>query len=233
MSSEGIRVTHVGSLVRPDDFAALLRRRMAGQSDDREYLPALRNAVHKVVADQVAAGVDIVSDGEYGKGIGWEQYVLERLAGFGPALQLATEGGVSFGDFARFKDFYAELWPKEGYLEGVYPCVGAIKYTGHAALQRDIDNLKSAMKPPERRPVFCPSPRRQARSRCRRTTTTRATRSTCSRALRRCARSIARSRRPASMCRSTTRTCRSCTTAWCRPRSPPISASGRACASTR
>ena len=146
MSSEGIRVTHVGSLVRPDDFAALLRRRMAGQSDDGEYLPALRNAVHKVVADQVAAGVDVVSDGEYGKGIGWEQYVLERLAGFGPPLQLATEGGVSFGDFARFKDFYTELWPKEGYLEGVYPCVGAIEYTGHAALQRDIDNLKSAMK---------------------------------------------------------------------------------------
>ena len=59
-----------------------------------------------VVADQVAAGVDIVSDGEFGKGIGWEQYVLERLAGFGPRLQLATEGGVAFGDFARFKDFY-------------------------------------------------------------------------------------------------------------------------------
>ena len=146
MPADAIRVTHVGSLVRPDDFAALLRKRMANQSSDDEYLPALRSAVHKVVADQVAAGVDIVSDGEYGKGIGWEQYVLERLAGFGPPLQRATEGGVTFGDFARFKDFYAELWPKENYLEGVYPCVGAIRYTGHAALQRDIDNLKSAMK---------------------------------------------------------------------------------------
>jgi 5-methyltetrahydropteroyltriglutamate--homocysteine methyltransferase len=144
--SKAIRVTHVGSLVRPDDFAALLRRRMAGQSGDQEYLPALRSAVHKVVAEQVAAGVDIVSDGEYGKGIGWEQYVLERLAGFGPPLQLATEGGVSFGDFARFADFYGELWPKEGYLEAVYPCIGRIAYTGHAALARDIGNLKDAMK---------------------------------------------------------------------------------------
>ena len=36
MSSEEIRVTHVGSLVRPDDFAALLRRRMAGQCEDHE-----------------------------------------------------------------------------------------------------------------------------------------------------------------------------------------------------
>jgi 5-methyltetrahydropteroyltriglutamate--homocysteine methyltransferase len=143
---ETIRVTHVGSLVRPDEFAALLRRRMNGQCGDDEYLPALRSAVHEVVKDQVAAGVDIVSDGEYGKGIGWEQYVIERLAGFGPALTRATEGGVAFGDFARFKDFYAELWSKENYLEGVYPCVGPIAYTGHTALQRDIANLKEAMK---------------------------------------------------------------------------------------
>jgi len=141
-----ILTTHVGSLVRPDDFAALLRRRMAGKVDDREYLPALASSVTSVVESQVKAGVDIVSDGEYGKGIGWEQYVIERLDGFGPQVRRATEGGVAFGDFARFSDFYAEQWPKEGYLEGIYPCVGPIKYTGHAALKRDIDNLKSAMR---------------------------------------------------------------------------------------
>jgi 5-methyltetrahydropteroyltriglutamate--homocysteine methyltransferase len=151
-----IQTTHVGSLVRPDDFAALLRRRMDGSVSDAEYLPALQRAVGTVVADQVASGVDVVSDGEYGKGIGWEQYVLERLDGFGPRLQLATEGGVTFGDFARFKDFYAELWPKEGYLEGVFPCVGPIAYTGHAALQRDIDNLKAAMKAAGAKQGFLP-----------------------------------------------------------------------------
>jgi methionine synthase II (cobalamin-independent) len=35
---------------------------------DDEYLPALASSVGRVVADQVAAGVDIVSDGELGKG---------------------------------------------------------------------------------------------------------------------------------------------------------------------
>ncbi|HVS24373.1 MAG TPA: epoxyalkane--coenzyme M transferase, partial [Gammaproteobacteria bacterium] len=138
MTQPRILTTHVGSLVRPDDFAALLRRRIAGTADDREYLPALASSVTGVVEAQVQAGVDIVSDGEYGKGIGWEQYVLERLDGFGPPVQRATEGGVAFGDFARFSEFYAELWPKENYLEGIYPCVGPIKYTGHAALKRDI-----------------------------------------------------------------------------------------------
>jgi len=156
MSQHRILTTHVGSLVRPDDFAALLRRRIDGEVEDREYLPALASSVDGVVASQVAAGVDIVSDGEYGKGIGWEQYVIERLAGFGPPVQRATEGGVAFGDFARFADFYAELWPKEGYLEGIYPCVGPIKYTGHAALKRDIDNLKSAMKHSEAKLGFLP-----------------------------------------------------------------------------
>ena len=143
--TQRILTTHVGSLVRPDDFAALLRRRMNDAAGDDEYLPLLQSSVGEVVANQVAAGVDIVSDGEFGKGIGWEQYVLERLSGFGPRVTLATEGGVSFGDFARFKEFYAELWPKEGYLEGIFPCVGPIAYTGHAALQRDIANLKSAV----------------------------------------------------------------------------------------
>ena len=147
MTERRILTTHVGSLVRPDDFAALLRRRMSGGVDDSEYLPALASSVEQVVADQVEAGVDVVSDGEYGKGIGWEQYVLERLDGFGPRVQLATDtGGVGFGDFARFAEFYGELWPKENYLEGIYPCVGPIKYTGHTALARDIANLQAAMK---------------------------------------------------------------------------------------
>ena len=31
---------------------------------------------------QKDAGVDIPSDGEFGKGISWSQYVIERLSGF-------------------------------------------------------------------------------------------------------------------------------------------------------
>ena len=82
--------------------------------------------------------------------------VIERLSGFGPLDQLATEGGVMFGDFAQFQDFYAELWPSEGYLEGVYPCIGPIEYVGHDALNRDIENLKVAMKASGARRGFLP-----------------------------------------------------------------------------
>src|SRR5262249_29499073 len=42
-------------------------------------------------------------------------------------------------------DFYADFFSREGYLERPFRCTGPIRYTGQAALQRDIDNLKSAM----------------------------------------------------------------------------------------
>jgi 5-methyltetrahydropteroyltriglutamate--homocysteine methyltransferase len=148
MSENRILTTHVGSLVRPKSFQDLLRRRLDGKAPDSEYLPALKAAVAGVVKQQVEAGVDIVSDGEYGKGIGWEQYVIERLAGFAPAKPLMSEeveGSVDFSDMRRFPEFYAEYWAHQDLSEAVFDCIGPIKYTGHDALKRDIDNLKSAM----------------------------------------------------------------------------------------
>ena len=35
-----------------------------------------------MVRQQAEVGVDVVSDGEFGKGISWSQYVIERVAGF-------------------------------------------------------------------------------------------------------------------------------------------------------
>ena len=148
MGESRILTSHVGSLVRPLDFTALLREKASGR-EVAEFDAALRNAVETVVRRQVQCGVDIVSDGEFGKGIGWEQYVIERLSGFSEPP--ATPSGApppaapAWGDFVRFADFYGEMFPKEQYQERPFPCTGPISYTGHVALQRDIANLKSAM----------------------------------------------------------------------------------------
>ena len=102
----------------------------------------------QIVHQQAQAGIDIVSDGEFGNGIGWEQYAIERLSGFGPRQPLATESGglsVAFRDMERFAEFYQEYWPQQELTEAVYPCVGPIRYTGHVALKRDIDDLKTAI----------------------------------------------------------------------------------------
>ena len=81
-SADRILVTHVGSLVRPP----AIREVMAAREQDLPYDEAafrktLRQEVANVVREQAQAGVDIVSDGEYGKA-GWIRYVAERLGGF-------------------------------------------------------------------------------------------------------------------------------------------------------
>src|SRR5690242_12546538 len=78
-STDRILVTHVGSLVRPMSIRNTLIARDYGQPyDEAAYQQTLRDAVATVVREQAEAGVDIVSDGEYGKA-GWIRYVAERL----------------------------------------------------------------------------------------------------------------------------------------------------------
>ena len=81
--AQRILTTHVGSLIRPDDLLVFLRK----QQDGEPYAAAafedcLKRSVADVVRKQAEVGIDIVSDGEYGKSISWSRYILERLAGF-------------------------------------------------------------------------------------------------------------------------------------------------------
>ena len=63
-----ILATHAGSLVRPDDLIPFLRAIDAHEPyDEAAHAQTLRDAVRDVVARQREVGIDIVSDGEYGK----------------------------------------------------------------------------------------------------------------------------------------------------------------------
>jgi 5-methyltetrahydropteroyltriglutamate--homocysteine methyltransferase len=148
-SSDRILTTHVGSLIRPPALQDFLRQKQAGKPYDRAaYEKCLTQSVAEVVRKQAETGIDIVSDGEFGKSISWSQYVLERLSGF--ERRPITPGGKNpftrGVDRERFGEFYAELDAREGVAttsEAV--CVAPIAYTGQAELQRDIDNFKSAL----------------------------------------------------------------------------------------
>ena len=148
-STARILTTHVGSLIRPDALQDFLRAKQAGKPvDEAAYQRCLSDSVADVVKRQAEARIDVVSDGEFGKSISWSQYVLERLSGF--ERRPMKPGGNPFArgaDRTRFAEFYAELDAKETpatISESI--CVGPIKYTGQAALQRDIDNFKAALK---------------------------------------------------------------------------------------
>ena len=81
-STDRILVTHVGSLVRPMSIRNILSARDHGEPyDEAAYEKTLREEVAGVVRKQARRGIDIVSDGEYGKA-GWIRYVSERLGGF-------------------------------------------------------------------------------------------------------------------------------------------------------
>jgi 5-methyltetrahydropteroyltriglutamate--homocysteine methyltransferase len=159
-----ILTTHVGSLIRPPELLPFIRAKQDGLPFDNSlYQKTLTESVAAVVKRQVEAGIDIPSDGEFGKGISWSQYVLDRMSGFTRRPAKPGEHGFARGaDRARFADFYKELDAADGppaavgASAGVAACTGPVKYTGQAELQRDIDNFKAALAKAGARQGFLP-----------------------------------------------------------------------------
>src|SRR6266511_931806 len=71
-STDRILTTNVGSLIRPPKLQEFLRARQKGNGfDQKAYDQCLTDAVADVVRQQAQTGVDVVSDGEFGKSISW------------------------------------------------------------------------------------------------------------------------------------------------------------------
>ncbi|HEY4857910.1 MAG TPA: cobalamin-independent methionine synthase II family protein [Xanthobacteraceae bacterium] len=158
-STNRILTTHVGSLIRPPALQQFLRAKQAGEPfDQKAYEGCLLQSVADIVGRQAQAGIDVISDGEFGKAFSWSQYVLERLSGFErrplePGANPFTRGA----DRERFPEFYAELDAREGLsTQTDSVCVGPIAYTGQAALQRDIENFQAALKNVQVEEAFLP-----------------------------------------------------------------------------
>ena len=88
-----IRSTHVGSLIRPASLLAFEAAIERGESyDEAAYAETLKSEVADVVKRQADAGIDIVSDGEFGKA-NWIAYLYNRISGVGPR-ELGPDGLV-------------------------------------------------------------------------------------------------------------------------------------------
>ncbi len=75
-STDRILTTHVGSLIRPDSIRKFLRAKQKGEGyDPVAHAQCLKETVAEVVRQQAEVGIDVISDGEFGKGISWSQYV--------------------------------------------------------------------------------------------------------------------------------------------------------------
>ena len=98
-------------------------------------------------AGRPKSGIDVISDGEFGKAISWAQYALFRLGGFERRPFRAGHNPFTRGvDRTRFPEFYAELDARDK-VETVMDSVAVkpITYTGQEELTRDIDNFRSAL----------------------------------------------------------------------------------------
>ena len=154
-STTRILTTHVGSLIRPQEIKDHLLAKISGDYDKDGHGAALIRTVAGIVAKQSDAGIDVVSDGEFGKGISWSQYMIERLSGFErrELSEGAADPYASGEDRQRFAEFYKEMDEADrrasrsdgGVVKAETVCTGPITYTGQADLQRDIDNMKAAM----------------------------------------------------------------------------------------
>jgi 5-methyltetrahydropteroyltriglutamate--homocysteine methyltransferase len=155
MGGNRISTTHVGSLIRPPELLALIEERQDGRTvDQAKFEATLRASVAEVVRQQAQSGIDIVSDGEFGKTGSWSRYILERLGGFefrpGATASISAIRGKDYRDF---EEFYLEYDGEHGTAglgksiapAGGWAITGPIRYTGQAQIARDIANLKSAL----------------------------------------------------------------------------------------
>jgi len=155
-----ILTSHVGSLARPAALLDLMAERQRGEPIDRaDYDAAVAAAVARSVREQAGCGLDIVGDGEMSKA-GFFLYVRERLTGFEPRPDLQTPFfEAERAAFPEYYEAYFQRAMKAGLVAPAGPivCVGPVRYTGHAALQTDLANLKAALREVEVAGAFVPA----------------------------------------------------------------------------
>ena len=148
-STDRILTTFAGSLIRPPEVLAL-----TPEVDEASRAATLRSAVAEVVRKQVEAGVDVVSDGEFGKS-SWFSYVMERLDGYDVRPVERPAIGFLGRDEKRYPDFFrSEAISRLGGQQHV--CVGPIRYIGKSVMQRDVDNLLNALQGVQVEGAFLP-----------------------------------------------------------------------------
>ncbi len=137
-SSERILTTHTGSLPRPDVLMPLLRAKEESEKYDPAALAAqVKSAVAKAVRMQVAAGIDVVNDGEMSKP-SYATYVKDRLAGFDGQ----KSSGLRAADLAEFPSFTKRGGRETGVTVIKRPsCAGPITYRDLDAVRSDAENL--------------------------------------------------------------------------------------------
>jgi 5-methyltetrahydropteroyltriglutamate--homocysteine methyltransferase len=141
-----IPTTHVGSLIRPPELLRYIAAIEQGIAVDGTGFDAqLRRSVAEVVEHQRKIGIDIVSDGEFGKLRTWSAYVLARLGNI-EEQDIDEPRGLG-RDQSLFPEFYAEYFPTQRLpRRGIPIATGPIFYRGQDAIAHDIEVFTGALR---------------------------------------------------------------------------------------
>ncbi|MBV9894150.1 MAG: cobalamin-independent methionine synthase II family protein [Chloroflexi bacterium] len=143
-STQRLLTTHIGSLPRPEDLRELLLARDQGQPyDQNAFSQRVKSAVADVVDRQVAAGLDVVADGEMGKN-SFVNYVRDRLSGFEAVNPEPYPGPPEA--FPGYAQTQLAQMPFNSAARGTPPLnVGPIAWKRRDEVDADIANLKAAL----------------------------------------------------------------------------------------
>lgn len=135
-----IQTTHVGSLPRSKPVVDQIFAREKGEPIEEATFDAIMAAaIDACVARQVAAGVDIVSDGEMSK-ISYATYIKDRYTGFDGDSPRRTPADLE--DFTGFRERLRSSGGTPTYRRPC--CVGPIAVKTLEPLHKDIAHLKAA-----------------------------------------------------------------------------------------
>jgi len=136
-SSDHFATTHTGSLPRPEPLMQAMFAREEGVALDPVALDAaIEEAVQEMVDRQIAAGLDIINDGEMSKP-SYATYIKDRLNGFG-----GEGGSYVFQDLADFPGAAARVFADAGRSRRKAPaCDAPIGVRDMDAPRRDAERL--------------------------------------------------------------------------------------------
>jgi 5-methyltetrahydropteroyltriglutamate--homocysteine methyltransferase len=140
-SAERFLTTHTGSLPRPADLIRTMFAKEEGVAIDRAALAArIAVAVGEIVGKQVAAGIDLVNDGEMSKP-SYATYVKDRLSGFDGASK-----PFRYQDLDEFPELAKKVFGDPGRARRKTPgCNAALGVKDRQAAATDVANLQQAL----------------------------------------------------------------------------------------
>ena len=136
-----IHTTHVGSLPRTPELAALLLKRDRGETVDEAAFDALVSTeIETAIRAQIKAGVSIVSDGELGK-VGYSTYITSRLSGFGGHVDRTPAKDLA--DLPELRTKLAAIMGSQTFVRAA--CIGKVELVDSKPVEDDVRRFSAAM----------------------------------------------------------------------------------------